>query len=118
MHITKAFADNCTAMRRGRRIEGGTFVFKLGLAHCCTTNNVCRGDFPQSRCILSAANKFQVIALYLRQPSMGRWSYVYLQVFAGVCYLAGSGFMFELWRVHRKKKRLTAAAAMESADTL
>lgn len=43
---------------------------------------------------------------------MGRWGYVYLQVFGGVCYLVGSGFMFELWRVHKKQKR-TAVAEME-----
>lgn len=46
----------------------------------------------------------EVIALYLRRPSMGRWGYLYAQVFAGSMYLVASLFLFELWRVKRSKK--------------
>lgn len=42
---------------------------------------------------------------------MGRWAYVYLQIFAGLCYLLGSLFMFELWRVHKRTKHVTAVSS-------
>jgi MFS family permease len=44
----------------------------------------------------------EVAALYLRQPQMGRWSYIYAQLFAGLAYLIASLFLFELWRVKRR----------------
>ena len=49
----------------------------------------------------------EVIALYLRRPSMGRWGYLYAQIFAGIMYLVASLFLFELWRVKRKQKVAT-----------
>lgn len=49
--------------------------------------------------------KLQVIALYLRQPSKGRFSYLYVQIFGALSYLLGSAFLFELWRVFKKRKR-------------
>ena len=45
----------------------------------------------------------EAIALYLRRPKMGRWGYLYAQIFAGLSYLIGSLFLFELWRIRRKK---------------
>lgn len=47
----------------------------------------------------------EVAALYLRQPSMDRWGYVYAQLFAGLSYLLAGGLLFELLRVKRKQKR-------------
>ena len=44
----------------------------------------------------------EVIALYLRKPDLGRWGYLYPQIFAGLAYLVASLFLFELWRVKRK----------------
>ncbi|KAM3414048.1 hypothetical protein BST61_g11612 [Cercospora zeina] len=41
----------------------------------------------------------EVIAIYLRRAGMGRWAYLYPQIFAGTMYLVASLFMFELWRV-------------------
>ncbi|GIZ48376.1 hypothetical protein CKM354_001143900 [Cercospora kikuchii] len=49
----------------------------------------------------------EVIALYLRRPKMGRWAYLHPQVFAGTMYLVASLFMFELWRVKRRDRRLS-----------
>jgi len=46
----------------------------------------------------------EVIALYLRRPDMGRWSYLYTQLFTGFAYLVAAGFLFELWRVKRVEK--------------
>jgi hypothetical protein len=46
----------------------------------------------------------EVIALYLRRPEMGRWGYLYTQLFAGVAYVVAAGFLFELWRVKRAEK--------------
>lgn len=46
----------------------------------------------------------EVIALYLRRPEMGRWGYLYTQLFAGIAYLIAAGFLFELWRVKRVEK--------------
>lgn len=46
----------------------------------------------------------EVIALYLRRPEMGRWGYLYTQIFAGLAYVVAAGFMFELWRVKRLEK--------------
>ncbi|KAK4890333.1 hypothetical protein LTR27_010976 [Elasticomyces elasticus] len=43
----------------------------------------------------------EVIALYLRRPAMGRWNYLYAQIFAGLAYLVASLFLFELWRVKK-----------------
>lgn len=51
----------------------------------------------------------EVIALYLRRPDMGRWGYLYAQVFAGVAYLVASAFLFELWRVKRIERRESEA---------
>ncbi|KXT04022.1 hypothetical protein AC578_4968 [Pseudocercospora eumusae] len=47
----------------------------------------------------------EVVALYLRRPSKGRWGYLYAQLFAGVSYLMVSIFMLELWRIKRKQAR-------------
>ncbi|KAF7190756.1 putative transporter MCH2 [Pseudocercospora fuligena] len=47
----------------------------------------------------------EVVALYLRRPSKGRWGYLYAQLFAGLSYLVASIFMFELWRIKRKQAR-------------
>lgn len=47
----------------------------------------------------------EVIALYLRRPSQGRWGYLYPQIFAGLSFLVGSLCLFELWRVKNKEKR-------------
>ena len=58
----------------------------------------------------------EVIALYLRRPNIGRWGYLYPQVFGGLCYLVGSLFMFELCRVHRKKKRIAAAETQQISE--
>lgn len=58
----------------------------------------------------------EVIALYLRRPEMGRWGFLYTQIFGGLCYLIGSVFMFELWRVHRKKKRIAVAGTAQIPD--
>lgn len=55
---------------------------------------------------ISIANVIQVIALYLRRPKMGRWGYLYPQIFAGLSYLVASVFLFELLRVKRKQKRI------------
>lgn len=46
----------------------------------------------------------EVIALYLRKPAMGRWSYLHAQLFAGIAYLVAAAFLFELWRVKRAEK--------------
>jgi hypothetical protein len=53
----------------------------------------------------------QVIALYLRRPDQGRWGYLYPQIFAGLSYIVGSAFLFELLRVRRNDKR---AARLEA----
>jgi hypothetical protein len=50
----------------------------------------------------------EVIALYLRRPDMGRWGYLYTQIFGGLAYLIGGFFLLELWRVKRVE-RLEAA---------
>ncbi|KAK3074503.1 hypothetical protein LTR53_002985 [Teratosphaeriaceae sp. CCFEE 6253] len=47
----------------------------------------------------------EVVALYLRRPAMGRWGFLYAQIFAGLAYLVASLFLFELLRVKRKVKR-------------
>ena len=47
----------------------------------------------------------EVIALHLRRPAMGRWGYLYPQLFAGFAYLVASAFLFELWRVRSKEKK-------------
>ncbi|KAK3672205.1 hypothetical protein LTR78_007958 [Recurvomyces mirabilis] len=44
----------------------------------------------------------EVAALSMRRPSMGRWSYLYAQLFAGLTYTVASLFLFELWRVKRR----------------
>jgi len=49
----------------------------------------------------------EVIALYLRRPAMGRWAYLYPQIFAGLSYVLASLFMFELLRVKRKGNLLS-----------
>ncbi|KAK1067027.1 hypothetical protein LTR74_006741 [Friedmanniomyces endolithicus] len=54
----------------------------------------------------------EVIALYLRRPAMGRWSYLYAQVFAGLAYLIASLFMFELWRVKKRGKLMSQQPEM------
>ncbi|OQN99786.1 hypothetical protein B0A48_14556 [Cryoendolithus antarcticus] len=46
----------------------------------------------------------EAIGLYLRRPSLGRWNYLYCQVFAAVAYLVASVFLAELWRVRRVEK--------------
>lgn len=46
----------------------------------------------------------EVIALYLRRPALGRWGYLYTQIFAGLAYVVAAGFLFELWRVKRREK--------------
>ncbi|USW56619.1 Putative major facilitator superfamily, MFS transporter superfamily [Septoria linicola] len=53
----------------------------------------------------------EVIALYLRRPGMGRWAYLYTQIFAGTMYLIASLFLFELWRVKRKKRSELSSTA-------
>jgi hypothetical protein len=35
---------------------------------------------------------------------MGRWGYLYTQLFTGLAYLVAAGFLFELWRVKRVEK--------------
>ncbi|KAF2213503.1 hypothetical protein CERZMDRAFT_111177 [Cercospora zeae-maydis SCOH1-5] len=50
----------------------------------------------------------EVIALYLRRPGMGRWAYLYPQIFAGTMYLVASLFMFELWRVKRRDRNASS----------
>lgn len=47
----------------------------------------------------------EIIALYLRRPDMGRWGYVYAQLFAGLAYLIAGALLFELLRVRRKEKK-------------
>jgi MFS family permease len=47
----------------------------------------------------------EVIALEIRQPSLGSRAYVYAQVFAGISYFGASGLLWELWRVRRSKQR-------------
>ncbi|KXT10716.1 hypothetical protein AC579_1838 [Pseudocercospora musae] len=47
----------------------------------------------------------EVVALYPRRPSKGRWGYLYAQLFAGLSYLVASIFMFELWRIKIKQAR-------------
>lgn len=54
----------------------------------------------------------EVIALYLRRPSMGRWGYLYPQLFAGFSYLIASAFLFELLRVKKKGRLLSQAPEM------
>jgi MFS family permease len=54
----------------------------------------------------------EVIALYLRRPAMGRWGYLYPQIFAGLSYLVASIFLFELLRVQRKGKLLSQQPEM------
>ncbi len=56
---------------------------------------------------MNIADARQVIGLYLRRPQMGRWGYLYAQIFAGLSYLVASIFLFELLRVRRKQKRIT-----------
>ncbi|KAK3724500.1 hypothetical protein LTR37_001124 [Vermiconidia calcicola] len=48
----------------------------------------------------------EVVALYLRRPEMGRWGYLYPQIFAGLSYLVAGVFMFELLRERKKQKRM------------
>ncbi|KAH7310760.1 major facilitator superfamily domain-containing protein [Stachybotrys elegans] len=47
----------------------------------------------------------EVIALELRQPSLGSRSYLNAQVFTGVSYLASSLPLLELWRVRRADRQ-------------
>lgn len=54
----------------------------------------------------------EVIGLYLRRPAMGRWGYLYPQIFAGLAYLVASMFLFELWRVKRRAKRVEGVLDM------
>lgn len=37
---------------------------------------------------------------------MGRWGYLYPQLFAGFSYLVAAVLLFELLRVRRKQKRM------------
>lgn len=37
---------------------------------------------------------------------MGRWGYLYAQLFAGIAYLVAGALLFELLRVKRKQKRI------------
>ena len=53
----------------------------------------------------------EAIALYLRRPNMGRWEYLYPQIFGGVAYLVGSAFLFELWRVKRIERQKSQSTA-------
>ncbi|KAF2724223.1 MFS transporter, MCP family, solute carrier family 16, member 6 [Polychaeton citri CBS 116435] len=48
----------------------------------------------------------EAIALVLRRPSSTRWAYFYPQIFAGLAYLVASSFLFELWRVRKRKARI------------
>ena len=52
----------------------------------------------------------QVAGLYMRRPSMGRWGYLYPQLFAGFTYLLASVALYELLRVRRKQKRIANEA--------
>jgi len=54
----------------------------------------------------------EVVALYLRRPAMGRWGFLYPQIFAGLAYLIASLFLFELWRVKRKGKLMSQQPEM------
>lgn len=54
----------------------------------------------------------EVIALYLRKPEMGRWAYLYPQIFAGLAYLVASLFLFELLRMKRKGRLMSQMAEM------
>ncbi|KAK4539680.1 hypothetical protein LTR36_010443 [Oleoguttula mirabilis] len=49
----------------------------------------------------------EVIALYLRRPEMGRWTYLYPQVFAALAYLVASLFLFELLRLKRNGRLMS-----------
>ena len=37
---------------------------------------------------------------------MGRWGYLYPQIFAGLSYMVASVLLFELLRIRRKEKRM------------
>ncbi|KAK5119258.1 hypothetical protein LTR85_007872 [Meristemomyces frigidus] len=54
----------------------------------------------------------EVIALYLRRPDMGRWAYLYPQVFAALSYIVASLFLFELLRMKRKGRLLSQMPEM------
>lgn len=54
----------------------------------------------------------EVIALYLRRPSMGRWAYLYPQVFAALAYIVASLFLFELLRLKRKGRLMSQMPEM------
>ena len=54
----------------------------------------------------------EVIALYLRKPRMGRWAYLYPQVFAALAYIVASLFLFELLRLKRKGRLLSQMPGM------
>lgn len=53
----------------------------------------------------------EVIGLYLRRPDMGRWAYLYPQIFGGLAYVIGSAFLFELLRVKRVERRQSQSSA-------
>ena len=55
----------------------------------------------------------EVIALYLRRPGLGRWAYLYPQVFAGLAYMLASVFLFELLRLKRKGRLMSQLLEME-----
>ena len=38
---------------------------------------------------------------------MGRWGYLYPQIFAGLSYLVASLFLFELLRLRKQQKRMS-----------
>lgn len=45
---------------------------------------------------------------------MGRWEYLYAQIFAGLTYLVAAVFLFEILRLKRKGRLLSQ---LESAQT-
>ncbi|KAK8017414.1 hypothetical protein PG993_013740 [Apiospora rasikravindrae] len=59
----------------------------------------------------------EVIALALRRPNLGEWSYLYVQAFAGVSYIVASFFLAELWRVRRRRPN-TARSGIYTAVEL
>lgn len=54
----------------------------------------------------------EVIALYLRRPVMGRWAYLYPQVFAALAYIVASLFLFELLRMKRQGRLMSQMPEM------
>ncbi|KAG9252698.1 major facilitator superfamily protein [Emericellopsis atlantica] len=58
----------------------------------------------------------EVIALEIRQSSLGSRSYIYAQVFAGVSYVVVSVFLWELCRVRRAQAGATWARARIAED--